>query len=168
MAKRKLVMMALVLVAMTMGSASASANYYGIATLQGSNFHGTDVTIRSNNLFVSNVFQDFADNDNWDVSDSNAQYWVEAGRNINVGGWTGTSTSNINGAGMIETGTEVTTQSATVCSSQSNLQWWDQSGGLHSGWSDSTGNAGRTTSNPPYATWVSPQSWLRDYANISC
>lgn len=223
MAKRNLALMALVMFAMALASASASAaNYYGIATLQGTSFHGTDVTIRSNDLFVSNVWQDFADNDNWDVSDPSANYWVEAGMlygtaccnitatspsffwadsrpngggfhshlgvpvslntyyddkiryagsgtwNINVGGWTGTSTSNIDGAGVIDTGTEVTTQSATVCSSQSNLQWWDQNGGLHSGWSDSTGNAGRVGDNPPYVVWVSPQSWLRDYANISC
>jgi hypothetical protein len=88
---------------------------------------------------------------------------------VDVGGFTGNSLSNITTAKFIETGTEVTVQSATVCSSQSHLSYYDQNGLSHSGWSDAThGNATLFQSRPPYAYWGSIPNWLRDYDNTSC
>jgi len=208
--------------AFAIAAPAANANYYGIAQLRGGNFHGTQVTLRSNVLTVPNLNADFANNDSWVVDSTAARYWVEAGiihgtyccnnyaaspsffwadsrpngggfhshqggsaalntyyndkiRYQGSGAWTvevgslaGTSTSNITSSTFVETGTEVTTKSATACSSQSNLAWYDQNGGFHTTWTTSIENAGRHTDNPPYAYWVDPQNWLRDYINTSC
>lgn len=82
-----------------------------------------------------------------------------------IGGWGGTSTNNTMLAHTIVTGTEETgTQSATSCSAQENLGWWDENQNFHSGWSDaSNGNAFLSVSNPPGAYWVNQPNWVRDY-----
>lgn len=87
---------------------------------------------------------------------------------VEVGSLKGTSTSNITSAQYVEAGTETTTQSASVCASQSNLGWYDVNGAAHWGWTDGEGGAGIGGNNPPYAYWVETYKWLRDYDNVSC
>ena len=87
---------------------------------------------------------------------------------MDFNGWNGVSTGNITTPTIIETGTEVTTQSATTCSSSSSLGWYDAGYGFHSGWSDSSGNATIFTNSPPSAYWLSVPNWLRSYINIGC
>jgi hypothetical protein len=80
---------------------------------------------------------------------------------VNVGPYSGSSYPLFGGAPLIEAGTETTTKSASSYSSQSSLSWYDQYGGYHHDWQDGSGHAGIFQDNPPWAYWVSQDSWLR-------
>jgi len=83
-----------------------------------------------------------------------------------VGGFSGTSTSNSMSPNLIRTGTEeIPHKSANVCSEQYNLKWLDPSTNeWHTGWTNGK-EAQLSQSEPPYAWWVTKNSWVRDRSN---
>lgn len=178
------------------------------------------MNIRASALSVSDPLTSFSDVDNWDISDSSAQYWVEAGIikgtyccnnyaatpsffwgesrpgvgfashqggaatlntyyydkirdlgggswSVNVGTLAGTSTNTFTTSQLVETGSEIATQDASVCSSQKDMGWWDAMGTHHSGWKDDQGYPTFVNDDPPYVRWIARPSWLREYANFS-
>jgi hypothetical protein len=70
-----------VLVTASVGSTPASAaHYYGTAELQGTNFGGLDVSLRSGAMSVPNYRTDFVDNEAWVINDYfPTVMWVEGG-----------------------------------------------------------------------------------------
>jgi hypothetical protein len=83
-----------------------------------------------------------------------------------VGGFSGTSTSNSMSPNLIRTGTEETPQaSATVCSEQYNLEWLEPgTNQWRSGWTNGK-EASLSQSEPPRALWVTKNYWVRDRSN---
>lgn len=83
---------------------------------------------------------------------------------VEVGSFSGTSTSNPLSPNLVRTGTEETPQTAAnVCSEQYNLEWLNpETNQWHSGWTNSTGEAALNQSEPPYAWWENKNYWLRD------
>jgi hypothetical protein len=97
------------------------------------------------------------------------QYAGSGNWNVFVGGFTGTSTDNITGSSVIETGVEVSTNQAQTCVNQNYLEWWDANDDLQVGWHTSSyGDATVIQDKPPYAAWVDRPNHVKDYSNWSC
>lgn len=87
---------------------------------------------------------------------------------VEVGSLKGVSSKNPLSANLIRTGTEETNQTSTVCSEQYNLEWLNPSTNeWHSGWNNSKEEGQVVGSNPPYAWWVTKNTWVRDASENS-
>lgn len=91
---------------------------------------------------------------------------------VGVGGYYQDSTNNSFLGRNIFAGAETSDPGgARICTSASNLGYYDGNNNFVSGWHDaSNGNAYVWPGNadPPYAYWVTQNSWERSYDNINC
>jgi hypothetical protein len=108
------------------------------------------------------------------AADLNTPYFDEIWREdsndwgATIGPWGGTSSDNQLTPYLIRTGTEETTQAATSCSGQWNLEWEGTSGNWNDTWyNNGYGPAAIGEDSPPYATWMTQDSWVRDWSNLT-
>lgn len=87
---------------------------------------------------------------------------------VEVGSLSGLSTKNPLSANLIRTGTEEADQTAIACSEQYNLKWLNPATNeWHSGWTNSKEEAPLAANKPPFAWWVTKNSWVRDASENS-
>lgn len=89
--------------------------------------------------------------------------------NINVGGNTGTSTSNFAGpAEALETGTESQTDTGHSYGSSSAMSFYSTTRSLVSGWAASTHSGLSTPKGGTNVSWASTYDWIRDGQGATC